>query len=89
MTKHNERAEDVQAAGAGEEAARERRGPRTRVIAEAVVGAIPAEGETGAAAPADITRRPRRRVVSEAVVAAIPAEGEAERGGGADDGAGA
>jgi hypothetical protein len=55
------------------------------VISEAVVGAIPAEGEAVAAATSEGALGPRTRVVAEAIVAAIPAEGRADD----DDGAGA
>jgi hypothetical protein len=89
MTSDNERARDAEPAGEGNEAAESRRRrPRTRVFAEAVVAAIPEEGEAVAAAPSDTPRKRRTRVVSEAVVAAIPAGGDAAEGG-ADDEAGA
>ena len=68
MTKRDERAEDVKAAGAGEGRARR---PPTRVISEAVVAAIPE------------TLRREPPVVSEAEEEATPAEGRADDGAGA------
>lgn len=90
MKSDNERGRDVETAGEDSEAAEAARpGSRTREISEAVVAAIPAEGEVVAAAPAESPRWLRTRVISEAVVAAIPSEAESESGGGADDEAGA
>lgn len=86
MTSDNERGREVEPAGGVSEAAGAGRSrPRTRVISEAVVGAIPAEGEAVAAATSEGALGPRTRVVAEAIVAAIPAEGRADD----DDGAGA
>jgi hypothetical protein len=91
MKRDKERGRNVEPAGEVRETAEARRPwprPRTRVVCEAAVAAIPAEGEAGAAAPAEASRRPRTRVVAEAVVAAIPEAGPAE-GADAEAGAGA
>lgn len=89
--KDNERGRDAEPAGEVRGAAEApRRRPRQRWISEAIVAAIPAAGETVAAAPPEAPRRPRTRVFSEAVVMAIPAGGgEAEEDAGGEAGAGA
>lgn len=77
MTSDNERGRDVEPAEEVSEAVEAaRRGPRTRVVSEAVVAALSEEP------------RPRTQVVSE-VAAALPPEGEAEPEGRADDDDGA
>ena len=87
MTSDNERARDVELAGeVSETAEAPGRGPLSRVVSEAVVAAIPAEGETASAAEEAEPPRLLTRVVAEAIVAAIPAQGEAETGGGATEG---
>ena len=81
MKSDKERGRDVEPAGEVRETGEARRPssrPRTRVVSEAAVAAIPAASEAGAAAPAEASRRPRTRVLAEAIVAAIPEPGPAE-----------